>query len=44
MTEVYQKISEYYIDTGDSKTAEEWDDKVEQLYIKKDETEKEWIY
>ncbi|MBI4778021.1 ATP-binding protein [Candidatus Desantisbacteria bacterium] len=42
--EVYQKLSEYYLNTGDKKTAEEWDDKVEQLIIKKDETEKEWIY
>ncbi len=44
MTEVYQKLSEYYLDIGDKKTSEEWDDKVEQLLIKKNEIEKEWIY
>ena len=44
MAEVYQKLSEYYLDIGDKQTSEEWDDKVEQLIIKKNEMEKEWIY
>ncbi|MDI6781490.1 MAG: NB-ARC domain-containing protein [bacterium] len=44
MTEVYQKLSEYYLDIGDKQTSDEWNNKVEQLLIKKNETEKEWIY
>jgi tetratricopeptide (TPR) repeat protein len=42
--EVYQRMSEYYLNTGDKEASDEWDDKVEQLLIKKNEPEKEWIY
>lgn len=44
MIEVYQKLSEYYLDAGDKQASNEWNNKVEQLIIKKNEAEKEWIY
>ncbi|MFH1898608.1 MAG: tetratricopeptide repeat protein [Candidatus Desantisbacteria bacterium] len=44
MAEVYRKLSEYYLDAGNSQKSEEWAERIEQLLAKKIETGKEWIY
>jgi len=44
MAEVYRKLSEYYLDAGNSQKSKEWAEKIEQLSAEKIETGKEWIY